>query len=209
MSQHYGTILATDYDPIDVLNWAIDKCEKAGETRKDGVTPLWFHWFHAAYIARTVYKVEDVDLIVATFLHDTVEDLEGVHLMEVRDRTNLPVALIVDALTDRPGTRETRRWAKIFKANELFTAQMCIAAACDIHANLHIRNGKRDRYCPDHYMWWALDHMLPTIDRRMETLNVAPEVPRQVDLYKFWHTIDPTRFDCGVPSRERLPELFR
>ncbi len=63
-----------------------------GQTRKCESYPAVFHSLEAGYIAQTL--TEDEDVVVATLLHDTVEDA-GYTLTEIEARFGARVAQLV------------------------------------------------------------------------------------------------------------------
>jgi guanosine-3',5'-bis(diphosphate) 3'-pyrophosphohydrolase len=53
---------------------AFAACAHQGQFRKDRITPYHSHVFRVCLIARHVFGVEDVAVLTAAVLHDTIED---------------------------------------------------------------------------------------------------------------------------------------
>jgi (p)ppGpp synthase/HD superfamily hydrolase len=94
-------------------------CKHAGDKRKDGVTPYINHPIAVAELLARIGKVDDVAVLQAALLHDTVEDtdttpeeLEGVFGREVRD-------LVMEVTDDMSLPKNERRERQLKQAADL------------------------------------------------------------------------------------------
>ena len=106
----------------------------------DGVTPYFSHVTRVTWILRDLFGIRDPDTIVATILHDVVEDTDT-PVSEIDDRFGKTIAQYVDLLTKDERLPKRRReleyHEKLLNAPE--TVQ--IAKLADIYDNLSRRVG--------------------------------------------------------------------
>ncbi len=102
---------------LGALHFAARK--HAGQKRKDGMTPYINHPIAVAELLARIGKVEDVAILQAALLHDTVEDtdtspeeLEGVFGCEVRD-------LVMEVTDDMSLPKKERRELQLRHAPDL------------------------------------------------------------------------------------------
>jgi (p)ppGpp synthase/HD superfamily hydrolase len=110
------------------------------QTLSDGLTPYLSHVFRVTYILFDLFGVDDEDTIVATILHDVVEDT-GTPAEEIAQLFGATAARYVEALTKNeslPKSLRDREYAeKLFNASEIVQ----IAKLADIYDNLSARIG--------------------------------------------------------------------
>jgi guanosine-3',5'-bis(diphosphate) 3'-pyrophosphohydrolase len=106
----------------------------------DGVTPYFAHVARVCWILRDLFGIRDLDTVVATILHDVVEDT-NTPLGEIEECFGKTIAEYVDLLTKDerlPKSRREREYhEKLLNAPE--TVQ--IAKLADIYDNLSRRVG--------------------------------------------------------------------
>jgi (p)ppGpp synthase/HD superfamily hydrolase len=115
--------------------------EKHGnQTLSDGLTPYLSHVFRVTYILRDLFGVADEEIIIATILHDVVEDT-GTPAAEIGRLFGKTVGLYVETLTKNeslPKSVRDREYAeRLFNASEIVQ----IAKLADIYDNLSARIG--------------------------------------------------------------------
>lgn len=110
------------------------------QTLADGVTPYFVHVVRVCWILRDVFKIRDTATIVASILHDVVEDT-GTGIEEIEELFGKTIAQYVDQLTKDPALpkrqREREYDEKLLNAPE--TVQ--IAKLADLYDNLSRRIG--------------------------------------------------------------------
>lgn len=82
---------------MDALQLAAER--HAGQTRRDGETPYINHPIDVTCILAGTGRIDDVEILAAALLHDTVEDTETT-LDEIRTRFGDRVGRIVDEVSD-------------------------------------------------------------------------------------------------------------
>jgi (p)ppGpp synthase/HD superfamily hydrolase len=106
----------------------------------DGVTPYFSHVARVTWILRDLFGIRDLETIVATILHDVVEDTDT-PFSEIEGRFGKTIAQYVELLTKDEGLPKRRRdleyHEKLLNAPE--TVQ--IAKLADIYDNLSRRVG--------------------------------------------------------------------
>lgn len=91
----------TPFTPkTDLLVRARDfgRAKHKGQTRHDKVTPYWTHTEETARIVQEEFKIQDEDIIVATLLHDVLEDTNTT-VSEIESNFGNRVAQIVLAVS--------------------------------------------------------------------------------------------------------------
>lgn len=110
------------------------------QTLADGVTPYFVHVVRVCWILRDVFQIKDTATIVASILHDVVEDT-GTGIEEIEELFGKTIAQYVDLLTKDPALpkrlREREYDEKLLNAPE--TVQ--IAKLADLYDNLSRRIG--------------------------------------------------------------------
>jgi (p)ppGpp synthase/HD superfamily hydrolase len=110
------------------------------QTLSDGLTPYFSHVVRVTYILRDLFDIDDQETIIATILHDVVEDT-GTTLDEIAQLFGKTIAVYVDALTKNdalPKKMRDREYdKKLFNASEFVQ----IAKLADIYDNLFARLG--------------------------------------------------------------------
>jgi (p)ppGpp synthase/HD superfamily hydrolase len=110
------------------------------QTLADGVTPYFVHVVRVCWILRDVFQIKDTPTIVASILHDVVEDT-GTGIEEIEGLFGKTIAQYVDQLTKDPALpkrqREREYDEKLLNAPE--TVQ--IAKLADLYDNLSRRIG--------------------------------------------------------------------
>jgi (p)ppGpp synthase/HD superfamily hydrolase len=110
------------------------------QTLADGVTPYFVHVVRVCWILRDVFQIKDTPTIVASILHDVVEDT-GTGIQEIEELFGKTIAQYVDQLTKDPALpkrqREREYDEKLLNAPE--TVQ--IAKLADLYDNLSRRIG--------------------------------------------------------------------
>jgi (p)ppGpp synthase/HD superfamily hydrolase len=110
------------------------------QTLADGVTPYFVHVVRVCWILRDVFQIKDTPTIVASILHDVVEDT-GTGIEEIEELFGKTIAQYVDQLTKDPALpkrqREREYDEKLLNAPE--TVQ--IAKLADLYDNLSRRIG--------------------------------------------------------------------
>ena len=110
------------------------------QTLADGVTPYFAHVVRVCWILRDVFRVSDTATIVASILHDVVEDT-NTGIEEIEARFGKTIAQYVDLLTKDAALpkrqRERDYHEKLLNAPE--TVQ--IAKLADLYDNLSRRIG--------------------------------------------------------------------
>ena len=110
------------------------------QTFADGVTPYFVHVVRVCWILRDVFQIKDTATIVASILHDVVEDT-ATGIEEIEELFGKTIAQYVDLLTKNPALpkrqREREYDEKLLNAPE--TVQ--IAKLADLYDNLSRRIG--------------------------------------------------------------------
>jgi hypothetical protein len=110
------------------------------QTLSDGQTPYFSHVVRVTFILRDLFDIDDQEIIVATILHDVVEDT-GTSLDEIDQLFGRTIAYYVEALTKNealPKRRREREYdERLFNAPEIVQ----IAKLADIYDNLSARIG--------------------------------------------------------------------
>jgi (p)ppGpp synthase/HD superfamily hydrolase len=110
------------------------------QTLADGVTPYFVHVVRVCWILRDVFQIKDTATIVASILHDVVEDT-ATGIEEIEELFGKTIAQYVDLLTKNPALpkrqREREYDEKLLNAPE--TVQ--IAKLADLYDNLSRRIG--------------------------------------------------------------------
>jgi (p)ppGpp synthase/HD superfamily hydrolase len=110
------------------------------QTLADGVTPYFVHVVRVCWILRDLFQIKDTATIVASILHDVVEDT-GTGIVEIEELFGKTIAQYVDLLTKDPALpkrqREREYDEKLLNAPE--TVQ--IAKIADLYDNLSRRIG--------------------------------------------------------------------
>jgi (p)ppGpp synthase/HD superfamily hydrolase len=110
------------------------------QTLADGVTPYFVHVARVCWVLRDVFQIKDTATIVASILHDVVEDT-GTGIEEIEELFGKTIAQYVDRLTKDPALpkrqREREYDEKLLNAPE--TVQ--IAKLADLYDNLSRRIG--------------------------------------------------------------------
>jgi len=89
------------------------KSQHQGQLRKEGAPYIIHPLSMAVYLMRKL-KITDVDFIVATLLHDTIEDCD-LDAWKIRNEFNKKTASLVQALTRKRPDDETEEQKKINK----------------------------------------------------------------------------------------------
>ncbi|HEX3443408.1 MAG TPA: HD domain-containing protein [Chthoniobacterales bacterium] len=110
------------------------------QTLSDGQTPYFSHVVRVTFIVRDLFDIDDQDIIVATILHDVVEDT-GTSLNEIDQLFGRTIAYYVEALTKNEALPRRRREQeydeRLFNAPEIVQ----IAKLADMYDNLSARIG--------------------------------------------------------------------
>ncbi len=110
------------------------------QTLGDGVTPYFSHVARVTWILRDLFAIDDQDIIVATILHDLIEDTATTS-EEIAALFGRTIAGYVDALTKREDlprkSREEDYETKLLAAPEIVR----IAKLADMFDNLSGRVG--------------------------------------------------------------------
>ena len=110
------------------------------QTLADGQTPYFSHVVRVTFILRDLFDIDDQDIIVATILHDVVEDT-GTSLDEIDQVFGRTIAYYVEALTKNEALPKRRRELeydeRLFNAPEIVQ----IAKLADMYDNLSARIG--------------------------------------------------------------------
>jgi (p)ppGpp synthase/HD superfamily hydrolase len=110
------------------------------QTLADGQTPFFSHVARVTFILRDLFDIDDQQIIVATILHDVVEDT-GTSLDEISQLFGRTIAYYVEVLTKNealPNRRREREYdERLFNAPEIVQ----IAKLADIYDNLSVRLG--------------------------------------------------------------------
>jgi guanosine-3',5'-bis(diphosphate) 3'-pyrophosphohydrolase len=110
------------------------------QTLSDGQTPYFSHVVRVTFILRDFFDIDDQQIIVATILHDVVEDT-GTSLAEIGQLFGRTIAYYVEALTKNealPKKRREREYdERLFNAPEIVQ----IAKLADMYDNLSARVG--------------------------------------------------------------------
>jgi (p)ppGpp synthase/HD superfamily hydrolase len=110
------------------------------QTLSDGLTPYLSHVFRVTYVLRVLFEVDEEEIILATILHDVVEDT-GTPQEEIVQLFGKTVGLYVEALTKNEALpkklRDLEYAEKLFNASEIVQ----IAKLADIYDNLSARIG--------------------------------------------------------------------
>jgi (p)ppGpp synthase/HD superfamily hydrolase len=110
------------------------------QTLADGVTPYFVHVVRVCWILRDVFQIKDTATIVASILHDVVEDT-ATGIEEIEELFGKTIAQYVDLLTKNSALpkrqREREYDEKLLNAPE--TVQ--IAKLADLYDNLSRRIG--------------------------------------------------------------------
>jgi guanosine-3',5'-bis(diphosphate) 3'-pyrophosphohydrolase len=110
------------------------------QTLADGVTPYFVHVVRVCWILRDVFQIKDSATIVASILHDVVEDTNTA-VEEIEELFGKTIAQYVDLLTKDPALPKRQRDRdydeKLLNAPE--TVQ--IAKLADLYDNLSRRIG--------------------------------------------------------------------
>src|SRR5258708_19408334 len=78
------------------------------QTLPDGQTPYFAHVVRVTFILRDLFDIDDQEIIIATILHDVVEDTET-SLDEIDQRFGRTIAYYVEALTKNEALPKKRR----------------------------------------------------------------------------------------------------
>ena len=110
------------------------------QTLADGVTPYFVHVVRVCWVLRDVFQIKDTATIVASILHDVVEDT-GTGIEEIEELFGKRIAQYVDLLTKDPALpkrqREREYDEKLLNAPEAVQ----IAKLADLYDNLSRRIG--------------------------------------------------------------------
>ena len=110
------------------------------QTLADGVTPYFVHVVRVCWILRDVFQIKDTATIVASILHDVVEDT-ATGIEEIEELFGKTIAQYVDQLTKDPALpkrqREREYDEKLLNAPE----SVQIAKLADLYDNLSRRIG--------------------------------------------------------------------
>jgi (p)ppGpp synthase/HD superfamily hydrolase len=110
------------------------------QTLADGVTPYFVHVVRVCWVLRDVFQIKDTATIVASILHDVVEDT-GTGIEEIEELFGKTIAQYVDLLTKDPALpkrqREREYDEKLLNAPEAVQ----IAKLADLYDNLSRRIG--------------------------------------------------------------------
>jgi (p)ppGpp synthase/HD superfamily hydrolase len=110
------------------------------QTLSDGQTPYFSHVVRVTFILRDLFDIDDQDIIIATILHDVVEDT-GTSLDEIGQLFGRTIAYYVEALTKNEALPRRRREQeydeRLFNAPEIVQ----IAKLADMYDNLSARIG--------------------------------------------------------------------
>lgn len=79
---------------------AVERHNKAGQTREDNVTPYWVHPLRVVERLKSV-GITDWDLLSAAVLHDVVEDTD-VTLNQLSEQLGPRVSKLVDEVSQKP-----------------------------------------------------------------------------------------------------------
>lgn len=118
------------------------------QLRKDGQTPYVSHVFRVCLIVRHVFGVEDLDVLKAALLHDTIEDTTT-DFDDVNERFGTKVAEWVAALTKDKSLIDAQRETAYCKKLSESGWQVRLCKLADIYDNLtdssHLRPEQRPR----------------------------------------------------------------
>ena len=110
------------------------------QTLSDGQTPYFSHVVRVTFIVRDLFDIDDQDIIIATILHDVVEDT-GTSLDEIDQLFGRTIAYYVESLTKNEALPRMRREQeydeRLFNAPEIVQ----IAKLADMYDNLSARIG--------------------------------------------------------------------
>lgn len=110
------------------------------QTLADGVTPYFVHVVRVCWVLRDVFQIRDTASIVASILHDVVEDT-GTGIEEIEELFGKTIAQYVDLLTKDPALpkrqREREYDEKLLNAPEAVQ----IAKLADLYDNVSRRIG--------------------------------------------------------------------
>lgn len=106
-----------------------------GHLRKDGETPYVSHVFRVALVVRTVFGVEDLDVLAAAVLHDTIEDTTT-DFDDIQEQFGATIAGWVAALSKDKRLEESRREAAYVAGLAAAPWQVKICKLADVYDNL-------------------------------------------------------------------------
>ena len=110
------------------------------QTLADGLTPYFVHVVRVCWILRDVFQIKDTTTIVASILHDVVEDT-NTSVEEIEELFGKTIAQYVDLLTKEPALPKRQRDRdydeKLLNAPE----PVQIAKLADLYDNLSRRIG--------------------------------------------------------------------
>jgi (p)ppGpp synthase/HD superfamily hydrolase len=110
------------------------------QTLSDGQTPYFSHVVRVTFILRDLFAIDDQEIIIASILHDVVEDT-GTSLEEIGQLFGRTIAYYVEALTKNevlPKKRREREYdERLLNAPEIVQ----IAKLADMYDNLSARVG--------------------------------------------------------------------
>jgi len=176
-------------DPTDLLFEAVSFSARAHrhQLRKDGRTPYAAHTFRVCLVLRTVFGIDDPQVLTAALLHDTIEDTPT-DFDELTETFGAEVAGWVAALTKDMRMEEHQREAEYRKVLAAAPWPVVVCKLADIYDNLtdsrHLPPDRRDRSIrrSSEYLA-ALKPTLPlearpaysVVEQRLEQVRMAAE----------------------------------
>ena len=106
----------------------------------DGATPYFSHVARVCWILRDLFGIRDLETVVATILHDVVEDT-NTPLSEIEERFGKTIAQYVDVLTKDERLPKRRREREYPEKLPHAPETVQIATRADISDNLSRRVG--------------------------------------------------------------------
>lgn len=101
-----------DHD-YEVITRAIEFATNAHGDQKYGDRPYLYHLVRVSEVIRTAGYDWNVNMVVAGWLHDVIEDC-GVSVKEIEREFGSSVADIVYRVTNEPGMNRRERWAATY-----------------------------------------------------------------------------------------------
>ena len=140
------------------------------QLRKDRETPYAAHPYRVCLIVRQVFEIDDLDCLLASILHDTIEDTTT-DFDDIAERFGEPVAQMVAALTKDMRLPEKEREANYEAVLAAAGPAVKIAKMADIYDNLadsaHLSAQSRQRAIGNASRYLAaIEQNLPEIGRR-------------------------------------------
>jgi guanosine-3',5'-bis(diphosphate) 3'-pyrophosphohydrolase len=174
-------------DQTDLLLEAVSFAARAHrhQVRKDGLTPYAAHTFRVCLVLRTVFGIDDPQVLTAALLHDTIEDTPT-DFDELAEQFGAEVAGWVAALTKDMRLEESQREEEYRRVLSAAPWPVVVCKLADVYDNLtdsrHLPPEKRARSQrrSEEYLS-ALKATLPeearpafaVVERRLEQVRAA------------------------------------